>query len=327
MANDDRKTAEYLLENEYIISITGTTASGKSGVAVELAERLGGEIISLDSMQVYRGMDIGTAKITEEEMKGIPHHLLSIVPLTRKFSAGEFAELAREKISEIRSRGALPVVVGGTGLYLRALLKGLFPTPARSVTLRARLEKWEKKESLCGMHRYLRRVDPESAGMIDENDRQRIYRALEIFIVTGKTPRVLREKHGFDEDLIKAIKICLTREPREKLYEVINSRVEDMINEGLIDEVRALLKEYSPDLHPFKAIGYGEAVRHILEDIPLDETIEDIKRATRKYAKRQLTWFRKEENVRWFDAEEGKELVCRNILKYIESHYYMNEEK
>jgi tRNA dimethylallyltransferase len=306
------------------IAIVGPTAAGKSGLAVMLAGPLDGEIISLDSMQVYIGMDIGTGKISFEERKGIPHHLIDIVHPDQVFSAGEFQRMAEDGVERVWKLGRTPIIVGGTGLYLRAFLKGLIPTPARSDVLRQRIKEWEKREGLESLFGFLKRADPGIQEIIKPADRQRIHRALEIFLVTGKTQSSLRKTAGFAEDRYRVIKIGLDFSDRDMLYKTIENRVEAMFTEGWIEEVRRLLEKYPAGLHPFKAIGYNEIAEHLNGKLSLDETIALVKQKTRNYAKRQLTWYKKEDAVQWFDAAKDKELVCDEVLKYISA--YNNSE-
>lgn len=318
------KIREYLIKNKIPIVIIGPTASGKSSLAVSLARALDGEIISLDSMQVYIGMDIGTGKITPEEKCGIPHHLIDVIHPDRVFSAGRFQNMAESAVSGIWKRGKIPVIVGGTGLYLRAFLKGLFPTPARSEVLRERISEWEKQEGLEGLYAFLNRIDPDSREFIKAGDRQRIHRALEIYLATGKTQSFMRSVDGFGSDRFNVIKIGLDFKSRDSLYKAIEKRVDAMFSAGWVEEVKSLLAEYSAELHPFRAIGYREIAEHLHGNKTLDETITVIKQKTRNYAKRQITWYKKEDAVKWFDAEKDKELVCEEVLQYILSH--VNDE-
>jgi tRNA dimethylallyltransferase len=264
-------------------------------------------------------MDIGTAKIKAEEMRGIAHHLIDIVNPDIRFSAGEFSRTADSKVSEIRARKKIPVIVGGTGLYLRAWLYGLFPTPARSKSIRERMHLLEKKDGLRALHRLFHRIDKETAAKIKEKDRQRIHRAIEIFLVSGRPPSFHRMTRGFGNERYPVIKIGLTFNPREKLYERIEHRVMKMLEEGWIEEVKRLMEDYSPDLHPFKALGYSEIARYLVGDWDYNKMVEEIKKSTRHYAKRQITWFNKENDVKWYDADKDKNLVCSDVLKYIKS--------
>jgi tRNA dimethylallyltransferase len=316
-----KKTSAQLREDRYVIPVIGTTASGKSTLGVRLAKVLGGEVISLDSMQIYRGMDIGTGKLSKQEMEGIEHYMIDLVSPSKNFSAGEFASMADEKIDEIRERGNLPIVVGGTGLYLKALLQGLFKTPARSEIIRKNLSQWEKKEGLQALYKYLLTVDAKARRTVKPADRQRIYRAIEIFLVTGIPQSLMAEKDGFGEERYRTIKIGLTFTNRADLYRAIDKRVDCMLDAGWIDEVRLLLKKYSPELHPFKALGYREIVKHLQGEIEIEEMKNEIKKVTRNFAKRQLTWFKRIEGIQWFNSGDGIELVSEQVLQYIGQYY------
>jgi tRNA dimethylallyltransferase len=313
-----------LASKRLAVAIVGPTATGKSGLAVMLAEALDGEIISLDSMQVYIGMDIGTGKISIEEKKGIPHHLIDIIHPDHVFSAGEFQRMAEEAVESVWKLGRTPIIVGGTGLYLRAFLKGLFPTPLRSDVLRKRIKEWERREGLESLFGFLKRADPGIQEIIKPTDRQRIHRALEIFLVTGKTQSSMRKTAGFAGDRYKVIKIGLDFTARETLYKAIGDRVDAMFEAGWIEEVKRLLEKYPVSLNPFKAIGYREIAEHMQGNLSLEETITAVKQKTRNYAKRQITWYKKEDAVRRFDAGKDKELVCTEVLKYISA--YINDE-
>jgi tRNA dimethylallyltransferase len=309
-----------LINGHIPIVLIGPTATGKSELAILIAEALNGEIISLDSMQVYRGMDIGTGKIPLEERKGIPHHLIDVINPDRIFSAGEFQRLAEEKTGEVWKNRKTAIIVGGTGLYLRAFLKGLFPTPARSDAVRQRIEDWDKREGLDSLYSFLSRTDHGIRETIKPTDRQRIHRSLEIFLVTGKTPSILRESSGFAEDRFRAIKIGLNYSSRELLYAAIEKRVDSMFEAGWVDEVRTLKDRYKAPLHPFKAIGYREIIAYLDGNTSLESTISLIKQKTRNYAKRQITWYKKEEPIKWYDAGQDKELVCKEVLQYISAY-------
>lgn len=321
---DKKQIKKKLSESRTPIVIIGPTASGKSGLAVMLAEELDGEIISLDSMQVYKGMDIGTGKIPYAERKNIPHHLLDIIKPDSVFSAGEFQRMAEKTAEEVWKKGKNVIIVGGTGLYLRAFLKGLYPTPARSETIREKIIDWENREGLESLHSVLKKADPGIEKIIKPSDRQRIYRALEILMVTGKTPSGLRNESGFSEDRFRVIKIGLNFAARETLYAAIEKRVDAMFEEGWMEEVKNLAAAYPFTLHPFKAIGYREIFEYLNGRKSLQDTILLIKQKTRNYAKRQITWYKKEEDVKWFDAGMDKELVCKEVLQYIST--YTNDE-
>ena len=274
------------------IIIAGPTASGKTRFSVELALATEAEIINADSMQIYRGMDIGTAKPTVEERKGIPHHLLDVVDPDEPFNAAAFRSMALPIAGEIGRRDRVNFVVGGTGLYIKALLGGLFSCPPADMELRNQLnQEWETLGPVR-LYERLKRQDPASVSKIHPNDRIRVLRALEIMHLTHQLPSALIESHGFAEHVLTPLKIYLNRE-REDLYHRINKRCEAMVEAGLARETEGLLnKGYSSALKPMKAIGYRHMVRYLKGDWSMAEALEKLKRDTRRYAKRQVTWFK-----------------------------------
>ncbi len=290
------------------IVVAGPTGSGKSQLGMLLASRLGGEIISCDALQVYRHMDIGTAKATPIEREAIPHHMLDLREPEENFSAGDYQRLAREALCEIRLRNAVPIVVGGNGFYLRALIEGLFDGPGRNEELRARMRRIVEHQGVRRLHRALSRIDRQTAARIMETDASRIIRALEIYFHTGKpmswwqnSPRdALRgfrwRKLGIDW-------------PRGQLYRRIDARVEEMIRAGFIDEVRTLLERGSKDCQALKAIGYRQIAEYLAGRRSLQDAIEDTQRESRRYAKRQLTWFRADSEIIWLDGTRWEELL------------------
>jgi tRNA dimethylallyltransferase len=288
---------------EKIINICGPTAVGKTRVGIELAKRFGGEIVSADSQQVWRDFDIGTAKPSRQEMAEVRHHLVGVAEPTEIFDAGRFMELAGGAIEEITGGGRNPLVVGGTGMYIRMLLHGVCDTPPRDEEFRAELGREIEEHGLPKMHARLAEVDPETAGRISENDRTRIERALEIYQLTGEPASKLRSDHGFCEQRYDALKIGLSIE-REELYRRINERCERMVGKGLVEEVRRLLERYGPGVQPFKAVGYREMLAHVMGEIGLDEGVALMKRNSRRFAKRQMTWFRSDHGIRWFSPED-----------------------
>jgi len=248
----------------------------------------------------------------------VRHHIVDILEPDQKFSAGKFMKLAQRAIGEIRGRNKVPIIVGGTGLYIKALLKGLFQLPPRDKVSRKRMEKLCDKEGLPYIRRMLKRIDPESYGRIGENDRQRILRALEIYFTTKKTMSQHLKENPFAEDRLPAIKIGLTL-PREELYKRINERVERMLASGWIEEVEHLLQRgYSPQCHAFKALGYREIIGFLNGEYSIERLKELIQRNTRRYAKRQLTWLRKEEDLNWFSLEKNPKEVFQRIASFIE---------
>ncbi len=304
-----------------VIVLAGPTGVGKSEIAIELALRLGGEIISADSRQVYRGLKIGTARLDKAAMRGIPHHLMGFLDPGETYSAGQFARDAANLVEEIDSRGKLALICGGTGFYIRALLEGLFEETTVAVdkgALRAARESLERELERVGsgdLHRRLEVVDPESAGRIHPNDSQRIIRALEIYEVTG-TP--ISSLHGRDvrDRGIRAYKACLDL-PRDALYRRIEQRVLTMFEEGLVEEVRSLLADgYERDIPAFESLGYAEVIRYLEGEIDMETARQEIQRATRAYAKRQLTWFRGDKEYRWIEV--GSTCVDRIIAEWFE---------
>ena len=296
-----------------IVCILGPTCSGKSALAVEAALAFDGEVISADSMQVYRGLDIGTAKLAAGEMRGVAHHLIDCCDPEETFSAGEFQSSADRLIGEIGSRRRLPIVAGGTGLYFRALLLGLAPVGPSDAELRERLRRRAERRGIGAMHRLLARLDPQSAGGIPPGDTQRILRALEYRMGSGKRLSEAVAAQPFGSERYAALKIGL-KLPREELRRRIERRVEEMIAAGLVEEVEILLDSgISPGCQAFKAIGYREIVGHLNGEKSLHQAIEEIKTATIQYAKRQVTWFRREAGVQWIEASPFEAAITKTI--------------
>jgi tRNA dimethylallyltransferase len=276
-----------------LLVIAGPTASGKSDLALALAERTGGEIVSADSQQIYRHFDIGTAKPSPEELRRVPHHLVSAVEPLDQVNAGRFAELAAAAIADIRARGRRPIVVGGTGLYLRVLLHGVMPVPGASPEIRARIKREAAEQGREALHRRLAEVDPESAAKILPRDLVRIERALEIYELTGRPASTARREHGFQERRYR-YQMRVLDPPREALFEAIGARTRRMFEGGLLDEVRALVAQGFRDAPPMRSVGYVQALAVVEGRMALEEAIAEAVIQTRHYAKRQWTWFRKE---------------------------------
>jgi tRNA dimethylallyltransferase len=280
--------------NAPLIVIAGPTAVGKSDLALRMAEAVGGEIVNYDSVQIYRGFDIGSAKPSAEARERVPHHLFDIVDGDAEFNAADYARLAREVCERI----ARPILVGGTFFYLRALLRGLPEMPARDADVRGRIRRIaERPRGHERLHRWLSKIDPQSGRRIAPADRHRVERALEVWLVSGK-PISSFEPAAVE---IPNIKIALTL-PREQLHEAIDRRVEAMYAAGLVEETRALLATLPPDARPFGTIGYREAAAVVAGTLGVNAAIAETKRRTRAYAKRQLTWLRAERNVHWLEA-------------------------
>ncbi|MDN5307206.1 MAG: tRNA dimethylallyltransferase [Eubacteriaceae bacterium] len=304
-----------------VIVILGPTASGKTGLGVEVAKKIGGEIISADSMQIYKFMNIGTAKVTEKEMDGIPHHLIDFVFPNEAFSVAEFKDLATAKIGEILKRHKIPMIVGGTGLYINSLtLPWSFEEKAGDEEVRWRLMAEAEVMGREHLYEHLLDIDPVSAQKIHPNNVNRVIRALEIFEVTGKPKSYLDEQSQQQELNYNYFLIGLDW-PREILYERINERVDLMIENGLIEEGEMLLdRGYNWDMGAMKAIGYKELRPYFEKRASLEEVVEILKRDTRHFAKRQMTWFRKDDRIHWLKMDSAKpteELVteCIDLIR------------
>jgi tRNA dimethylallyltransferase len=304
------------------VAIVGPTASGKSALGIYLAGRFNGEILSCDALQLYRKMDIGTAKVSAVEREQVPHHMLDLLDPTEESSAGAFQDLARKSLEEIRGRGRIPFVVGGTGFYLRALLEGLFDGPSREETLRARMRRIVERKGPGGLHRALKRVDPVSAGRIAEADGERIIRAYEMYLVSGRPMSWWQRLPRNALSGYRWLKIGILV-PREKLYERINARVEKMFQGGFLEEVQALLARYPGSAPAFKAIGYRQVVACLDGKMSLEEAVEETKMESRRYAKRQMTWFRRDPDIQWIEddgdneklGETAKAMVAEFLLE------------
>jgi tRNA dimethylallyltransferase len=287
--------------------VTGPTASGKTAVGIELAKRLGAEIVSVDSMSVYRGMDIGTAKPTAADRAAVPHHLLDIVEPSQEFSLAEFVALAHQTIQEIRSRGREVLLVGGTPLYLKALLRGLYQGPPPDWEFRRAIEAEIKEVGLAALRERLEMVDPLSAQKLHPNDQRRMIRALEVYRQTGQP--ISHQQVHFDEGRrAEQCKVFCLAWPRDELHRRIDARVERMFSTGLVDEVRGLLAKHGNlSRTASQAVGYREVLEHLAGAFDLPTTIERVKHATHQFARRQETWFRGLEECRFVPQAEGRE--------------------
>jgi tRNA dimethylallyltransferase len=295
--------------NPRILIILGPTAVGKSETALTLAERLGGEIVNADSQQVYRYMDIGTGKPSLEERERIPHHLIDIVDPDEEFNAARFRELAAGAIARIHDRQRHAIVCGGTGLYLKALTRGLFEGPAQAPELRAAYEREISERGLGVLYQRLLSLDPSAASSIHPHDRQRTIRALEVFELTGKPLSYWQREHAFAERPYETLKIGLNRE-RGELYDLIDRRSDRMVEQGFLDEVRSLLaRGYSLDLQPLRSVGYRQMGRVLRGEQELAPALDEMKQETRRLAKRQLTWFRGDPEVVWYHPDEGERIL------------------
>ena len=284
-----------------LITIVGPTGSGKSDLAIHLAQRFGGEVVNCDSLQVYRHFNIGTAKVPEHERQAVPHHLMDIRDPDALFTAGEYSRMARETIAGISARGHIPMVVGGTGFYLQALLHGLSPTPERDEDLRARMAAKEARRPGF-THRLLRRLDPMAASRIHARDVNKTIRAAEISLLARKPRAEVFEAQGEPLRGYAVLSIGLNPE-RARLYEKLNARLGRMFDEGLLDEVRAILATgYGPESKPFEALGYKQALAILDGRHSFADALEEARMHTRRYAKRQWTWFRRNNAAEWFDG-------------------------
>ena len=302
-----------------IIAVVGPTASGKSALALELAKRYGGEIISCDSMQVYKKMNIGTAKPSEAEMAEVRHHMIDIAEPSEPFSCEDYVRLASLAIEDCVGRGKLPIVCGGTGLYLDALLRGGNSAPSfDTAEIRATLTERVAREGIEPLYAELREIDPESAEAIHPNNEKRVIRAMEIYLSCGITKSELDRRSKEFESPYDAKVIGLLYNDRNVLYERIEKRVDIMLDEGLLDETRALMSDgvFDKNSTAAQAIGYKELLGFIRGEQTLDEAVVDLKTATRRYAKRQMTWFRAKDYVEWLEAD-GKtfEEIVNNAEK------------
>ena len=294
-----------------LVILCGPTASGKTALAMRLAAKFPCEIVSADSRQVYREMDIGTAKPSPAERELVPHHLIDVVLPDQAFNASDYAELAHAAVKTLCRQQKLPLVVGGTGLYLQVLTAGLLDIPGADETLREELQRFELQHGFGSLHRRLQEVDPLMAERLQPRDQVRIIRALEVHALTGKTLSSLQLQHSFAEKPYRPLWLGLNVE-RDVLYRVIEERVERMFADGLVEEVRALLaRGYQRDLKAFKTIGYREVIQFLNGVLTLEDAVNTVKINTRRYAKRQMTWFRKNPEILWVDS-------CREFAKITE---------
>ncbi|WP_126426589.1 tRNA (adenosine(37)-N6)-dimethylallyltransferase MiaA [Brevibacillus marinus] len=291
---------------ERLVVIVGPTAVGKTALSLTLAKRLGGEIISGDSMQVYRYMDIGTAKVSPAERAVVPHHLIDIVNPDEEYSVALFQQMATRLIREINQRGRLPFIVGGTGLYIEAVTHRFrFAQAEQDPQLRERLKRLAETEGVEALHRRLAQIDPVTAKRLHPNDVKRVIRAIEIYELTGKTMADFQQRA--EQSPYNLYMVGLTMD-RARLYERINQRVDQMIADGLVEEVRRLLERgYDPSLVSLQGLGYKELIPYLQGACTLEEAVAEIKKRTRRFAKRQLSWFRRMPEVHWYDLSNPKD--------------------
>lgn len=288
-----------------LLVIAGPTACGKTAAAIEVARHFDGELVGADSVQVYRGFDIGSAKPTPRELGGLAHHLVDVLDPDQDVDAVAYANLADAAIRDIRERGRLPIVVGGTGLWIRALVRGLVDVPPVDPEVRRQLEKTAASESASALHARLAQVDSLSANAIHPNDTLRIVRALEVYEQTGRPLGSLRAEHALGAPRYRAVLVVLDMD-REQHSTVIERRAKQMLEAGWIDEVRSLRARWGDDIRPFGSVGYRDVLAHVRDEVPLEETLRRVRKSTRVYARRQRTWFKSEPGVSW--RCEGAEL-------------------
>lgn len=301
------------IEEPKIVVVCGPTGVGKTGFAIELARHFGARIVGADSMQIYRRMDIGTAKPTPHERAAVTHYLVDFIEPDQPFDAAAYARCAHQVTQKLIAEGILPLVVGGTGLYIKALIYGLFKSHSADLALRRRLQEQAEQEGPAALHALLARRDPQAADRIHPNDTYRIVRALEVVTLSRHPISVHHQRHGFAQPRYNALKIGL-RLPREKLYERIDRRVDMMLAQGLKEEVRQLLAAgFTGDLKSMQALGYRHMIDYLQGRFSWEETVRLLKRDHRRYAKRQLTWFGADAEVHWLEPdqlEEAFELVA-----------------
>lgn len=313
-----------MMEKIPVAAVVGPTASGKTALAVAIAKELDGEVISADSMQIYKRMDIATAKPDEAEKQGIPHHLMDFLEPTESFSVARFCETAHACIRDIHSRGKLPVVAGGTGLYVDSLLENMqFELQEDDPGLRARIAAELEEKGIDAMLEQIGTFDPDSAERLSiERNPKRIIRCIEVYRSTGMTQTQLNEKQRGEDTPYRALKFGLTAADRDFLYDRIDRRVDIMVGNGLVEEARRFYEGGFGDTAA-AAIGYKELLPYLRGELPLDVCIGNLKRATRRYAKRQLTWFRRDGTIRWFDIDErSPEEIRAEVIAVIKKEFY-----
>jgi len=300
------------------VAIVGPTATGKSEIALALAAEVGGEIVSADSRQVYRYLDIGTAKPSPAERASVPHHLLDIVDPDGSFDAARYRDLARAAVEAIHARGRPVIICGGTGLYLRALLRGLFRGPSRSSAVRVRLHALEERDGPGTLHRMLAGADAAAAAHLHPHDLLRVVRALEVLEITGRPISAWQAEHGFADCGVRALVLGCAR-PREELAARIEARCQAMLAAGLLDEIRDLwARGYGPELPPLRSVGYREMGAHLRGECDRTSGFEAFARATRRLAKRQRTWFRAEPAIEWFHPDRDRAALLARAVAWLE---------
>jgi len=299
------------------VILVGPTGVGKSGLAIELVEAFGGEVVSADSMQVYRYMDIGTAKPTISERERVPHHLVDVVAPDEPFHASLYRTLGRKAIDQLHRNGKPIWVVGGTGLYIKALTQGIFKSPEIDPAVRLRLKKEAEKRGGDNLYQRLKEVDPRTASQLHPNDLFRTIRALEVFESTGIPISFYREQHRFGERPYHTLKLGLEMD-RDSLYRRIDQRVDEMIEKGFLREVERLIEMgYAPELKPMQSLGYKEMMEFLMKRIHWDEAVRQIKRNTRRYAKRQWTWFKADPEIHWHNVSMDRQKFFHEIALFL----------
>lgn len=293
-----------------VLAVVGPTASGKTALGVELAKKLNGEVVSADSMQIYQGMEIATAKPSIEEMQGIPHHLLGVIPPTQPFSVADYVEMAGQSIEEIKRRGKLPILVGGTGLYINSLLDHIrFPEIKTSPALREELiRQAQTPDGMDRLFRELREIDPGMARSLNVNNKKRVIRAIEVYRSTGVTMTEQIRRSRLEPSPYAPLMIGLNFRNRETLYQRINLRVDRMVAQGLLEEAKKFYQMPETGTSA-QAIGYKELLPYLKGALPLEAALENLKRETRRYAKRQITWFKRDERIQWLYLDDENSSV------------------
>ncbi len=306
------------LPNKPIIGVAGPTASGKTALGVEIALRVGGEVVNFDSVQIYQGIEIATAKPTAEERRGVPHHLIDYVDPNVNYTAADWARDAAEKIVEIESRGKVPILVGGTGFYLRTLMKPLFDAPSTDTSIRERLRAIKQKRGPEFLHRLLAKIDPPAAELLFPRDYVRVMRALEVYFQTGERISDKQPKRADPPEFVSRIRLLVLNPPRPALYDKINARTEAHFTAGLVDEVKQLLAAGVKDsTNAMGSHSYRRVCEYLRGERTLEAAIEQSKQDVRNYAKRQLTWFRREDVGLWLDGFGDDPAIVEEAFRYL----------
>lgn len=311
---------EMVSQEPLLVVILGPTGSGKTALSLALAQRLQGEIVNCDSVAMYREFEIGTAKPNAKERSRAPHHLFDHVAPTAHVTAGEYARQAREVLGEIRGRGRLPIVVGGTGLYLRALLEGLFPGPQRSEQLRGRLRESAAKRGSGHLQRILARLDPGAAEKIHANDAPKLIRAIEVCLTSRQKMTELWQRGREPLQGYRILRLGLDPE-RGALYERINQRAREMFERGLIEETKGLFDKYGASAWPLSSLGYKQAIEYLQGNLTREQAVQSAQQAHRNYAKRQMTWFRRERDVHWLRGFGDDRVIQGVAVEHVKGHW------